>query len=169
MRARRPLVLLLAVSAVFSLTACTSTQGRNIGRAVGVASAVFGGGEVEPIGDALERYRTARDAGEAIGELSEVTRFALDIQQLEGVDVTFTDDGQIDLVLLDPERGVRDLAAVLLRSPHQYDQTIAVEGAGDAAFAFRDALIEQGLDPYAIEAFRTDELEGVVMHIRYRS
>ena len=168
MRARRPLVL-LAVAVLFSLSACNSTQGRNIGRAVGVASAVLGGDEVEPIEAAVERYRTARDAGIAIGELSEVTRFALEIQKLEGIDVTFRDDGQIDLVILDPYRGVPRLASVLANSPNPMDQLIAVEGAGDTAFAFRDALIDHGLSPYVIEAYRTDELEGVVLHIRYIS
>lgn len=168
MRARRPLVL-LAVAALLPLTACTSTQGRNVGRAVGVAAAVLGGSEVEPIDDAIERYRTARDAGAAIGELSEATRFALEIQQLEGVDVSFADDG-LDLVILDPERGgVADLAAVLIKSPNQMNQIVEVEGAGDTAFAFRDALIDHGLDARAVEAYRTDELEGVVVHIRYRS
>ena len=166
MRAVRFPVLLLAA---LTLAACTSTQGRNIGRAVGVASAVFGGGEVEPVEDALERYRTARDAGAAIGELSEATRFALDLQQLEGVDVSFAEDGQIDLFLADPERGVAALAAVLVNSPHRLDQLIEVEGPAGTAFTFRDSLISHGLGGSAIDAYRADDLSGVAVHIRYRS
>jgi hypothetical protein len=165
MPARSFLVLLAALA----LAACTSTQGRNIGRAVGVASAVLGGPQSEPIDDAIERYRTARDAGAAIGELSEATKFALALQQLEGVDVNFGDDGQIDLYLVDPERAVASVANVLANGPRPLDQLIEVEGPADTAFAFRDGLIEHGLAGAAIEAYRADDLDGVALHIRYRS
>jgi hypothetical protein len=166
MSARRSPVLLLAA---LLFVACSSSQGRNIGTAVGVATAVFGGPQSEPIDDAIERYRVAREAGEMIGSLTEVTRFVTELQQLEGVGVSFTEEGQIDLFLADPHRNLPALASLLAKSPYPEEQFIAIEGSGVYAFEIREALIRHGLTAEAIEAHRTDELDGAAVHIRYRS
>jgi hypothetical protein len=158
-----------------------AAAGRAIGSVVGVFAAVFGGPRHESLDDAVDRYRLARDAGEAIGAVIGATRgmsagaergYEFDLRfaellKIEGVQATRPLPGEIQ-VRLASSPSPETLAAVAAVFEGREERAIDLEGPGDAVLSIREALIDLGVPSASLSARRNDAIDGVVMRVRYR-
>lgn len=154
--------------------------GRKVGRVVGVVAAVLGGPETETLGDTVDRYRRTRDAVEATAAVIGATNgavkgaqrgYELDLefaalQQIEGLTVIrpFPDQVEARFATAPTQQMLEQVAAVFIG--HE-ERAIDIEAPGDAASEIRTSLLALGLS--GIEAHSSDELEGVVLRVHYRS
>lgn len=156
-------------------------KGRVIGRVAGLMAAVLGGPEKgETIGETIDRYHRTREAVEitaaAIGTTKGAVEgakrgYELDLQfaelhQLEGLEVTRPWPDQIDarFTTAPSDELLAGIAAVFA---NREQRAIQIEAAGDAAIDVREALIELGVPASSFDVQRNDELEDVVLRIRY--
>ncbi len=154
--------------------------GRRVGRVAGVIAAVFGGPESETIDETIDRYRRTRDAAETTAAVIGATKgavegakrgYELDLQfaelhQIEGLEVTRPYPDIIDARFASSpsEQMLGDIAAVFVG---REERVIRIEAAGDEAQAIRDSLIDLGVPASSLQARRDDELQEVVLRIRY--
>jgi hypothetical protein len=154
--------------------------GRRVGRVAGVIAAVFGGPESETIDETIDRYRRTRDAAETTAAVIGATKgavegakrgYELDLQfaelhQIEGLEVTRPYPDIIDARFASSpsEQLLSDIAAVFAG---REERVIRIEAAGNEAQAIRDSLIDLGLPASSLQARRDDELQEVVLRIRY--
>lgn len=157
-------------------------QARRIGRVAGVLAAVFGGPSHENLDDTLDRYWRTREAVETTGALIGATKGAVagaqrgyqldlqfaELQKIEGLDVIRPFPDQIDVRFAN-EPNPQLLANIAAVFAGREERFIEIEAAGDAAMDIREALTDHGLSASSIEAHRNDDLEGVVLRIRYQS
>lgn len=158
-----------------------AAAGRAIGSVVGVFAAVFGGPQHETLDDALDRYRIARDAGEAIGAVIGASRgvtagaergyefdvqFA-ELQKIEGVQATRPrpDEIQVRLASVPSRETVAAIAAVFVG---REERALDLEGPGESVLGIREELIELGVPSASLSAHRNDTMDGVVLRVRYR-
>lgn len=155
--------------------------GRRIGRVAGVLAAVFGGPSHESLDDTIDRYRDTRDAievtsaiiGTAKGATEGAKRgYQFDLQfaelhEIEGLQVFRPMPDQIEVRFIsDPTPQL--LSAVAAVFADREPRAIEIEGAGDAAFDVRHALIERGVPAASFEAYRDDNLTSVYLRFGYR-
>ena len=155
--------------------------GRRIGRVAGVVAAVLGGPERESVDDAIDRYRRTRDAVEAtsalIGAADGANKGAKrgfdfdvefsELQKIAGLEVTrpFPDEIEVRFAGRPTDEQLAALTAVF--AAHE-TRLIDIEGAGDAAFDLRDALIERGMAGENLEAHRDPRLHDLMLRAGYR-
>lgn len=152
-----------------------------IGRVAGVLAAVLGGPESESVDDAIDRYRDTRDAVETAGAVIGATKgavagakrgYQLDLQfaelhQIEGVEVLRPFPDQIDVSIASSPTP-QTLAAIAAVFAGREERFLEIEAAGNAALDIRDALLDLGITAAALNTHRNDDLNGAVIHIRYR-
>jgi hypothetical protein len=154
--------------------------GRRVGRVAGLLAAVLGGPESETIDETIDRYRRTRDAveitaaaiGTTQGAVAGAKRgYQLDLQfaelhEIEGLDVTRPWPDQIDARFTSSpsDQMLADLAAVFAG---REQRAIQIEAAGEAAIDIREALIQLGVPASSFDIQRNDELQDVVLRIRY--
>jgi hypothetical protein len=155
--------------------------GRHVGRVAGLLAAVLGGSEKgETIEETIDRYRRTRDAVEITAAVIGTTKgavegakrgYELDLQfaelhQLEGLEVTRPWPDQIDARFTSSPSDEM-LAGIAAVFAGREQRAIQIEAAGEAAIDIREALIELGVPPSSFDVQRNDELEDVVLRIRY--
>lgn len=155
--------------------------GRRVGRVAGVVAAVLGGSEKgETIGETIDRYRRTRDAVETTAAVIGATNgavagakrgYELDLQfaelhKLEGLEVTRPWPDQIDARFTSSPSDEL-LAGIASVFAGREERAIQIEAAGDAALDIREALIALGVPASSFDVQRNDELEDVVLRIRY--
>lgn len=176
---------LLPIAALL-LGACSTAKrnpidtSRRVGEVAGVIAAVLGGSGNESIDDSIDRYRRTRDAvtiaGVIIAAASEAVQnverdselddqFAA-LQRIEGLSVTrpYPDLIEVRLPASPTPEMLAALADVLSRGERR---AIDVEGAGDSPLEVREALIRAGVGAAGLNARRNNEVEGIVVRIRY--
>lgn len=155
--------------------------GRRIGTVAGIAAAVLGGPRHDSLDDAVARFLVTRAAGQAVGTIIGGTKGAragakrgmeLDLQfaelhKIEGVEATRPMPDQID-VRFATSPNPQMLAEIAAVFSGREERAIDIQAAGDASFDIRDSLIDLGLPGASIRARRNDDLNGVVLRIRYR-
>jgi hypothetical protein len=155
--------------------------GRRIGRIAGVIAAVAGGPSIESAEDVVDRYRRTRDAiettaaviGTTTGVVSGAKRgFELDLQfaellKIEGVQATRPFPDEI-IATFDAAASPELLEKVATVFRDRESRAIDIDAAGDEATRVRDSLTALGAPAAGIEAHRNDDLDLVVLRIRYR-
>ena len=155
---------------------------RRVGRVAGVVAAVFGGPESESVDDMVDRYRRTRDAvtitGAVIGATKGVVEgaqrgYELDVQfaelhKLEGLTLTrpYPDAINAYFASVPGDALLAEVAAVFAG---REERAIEIEAAGDTALDIRESLIQFGVPASSLSVQRNDELQGVVMRIRYKA
>ncbi|HYK03828.1 MAG TPA: hypothetical protein VE974_18875 [Thermoanaerobaculia bacterium] len=155
--------------------------GRVVGRVAGLVAAVLGGPEKgETIDETIDRYRRTRDAVEitaaAIGTTKGAVEgakrgYELDLQfaelhKLEGLEVTRPWPDQIDARFTSSPSD-QLLAGIAAVFAGREQRAIQLEAAGDTAMDIRESLIDLGVPASSFDVQRNDELEDVVLRIRY--
>ena len=155
---------------------------RQVGRVAGVVAAVFGGPESETVDETVDRYLRTRDAVTIAGAVIGATKgavegaqrgYELDVQfaelhKLEGLTVTRPYPDEIDAYLasVPGDALLADVAAVFAG---REERAIEIEAAGDTALDIRESLIQLGVPGSSLSMQRNDELQGVVLRIRYKA
>jgi hypothetical protein len=156
-----------------------AAKGRRIGVAAGVLIAVFGGGEHDTFGDAVDRFFETVDVAETTGALiggvhgsregakrghEMDVRFA-ELYEIEGMQVWRPYPDTFDAYIENPAPQVLSNVAAVFGG-HEKEWTIDVEGTDETALNVRDSLRELGIQN--LETHRNDDVRGVALHIRYR-
>ena len=156
-----------------------AAAGRAIGSVVGVIAAVFGGPRHESLDDAVDRYRLARDAGEAIGAVIGATKgmtagaergYELDVQfaelqKIEGIQATRPLPDEIEVRLASSPRP-ETLEAIAAVFEGREQRALDLEGPAEAVLSIRESLIELGVPSASLSARRNDAIDGVVLRVR---
>jgi len=138
-----------------------ATKGRRIGMAIGVFSAIFGGGSCEPIEASIDRYRTFRDAGQMIGASHDLRKAAeegaqhgaqfdqqmVQLKQIDGIDINRPAPYVLDVRFTGDQQPLDAIVNVVRSGDERY---LIVEGK-DAA-SVRGALIDRGIRASRVEA-----------------
>lgn len=154
--------------------------GRRIGRVAGIFAAVFGGPESETIDETFDRYRRTRDAvtvtsaviGATAGAVNGAQRgYEFDLQfaeltKIEGVEATrpLPDEIHVHLSSAPSPDLLAQIAAVFAG---RTERAIDIAAAGETALDVGEALIDLGVPASSLESQRDDDVDGVVLRIRY--
>lgn len=158
-----------------------AAAGRAIGSVVGVIAAVFGGPGNESFDDAVDRYRLARDAGEALGAVIGAAKGAnagaergyefdlqfAELQKIEGIQATrpLPDEIQVRLGIAPSPETIEAVAAVF---EGREARALDLEGPAESVLGIREELIELGIPSESLSARRNDAMDEVVLRVRYR-
>ena len=154
--------------------------GRRIGVVAGTIAAVLGGPNHDSVEGMVGRYIITRDAATVPGAIiggvkggkqgakrgSELDLQFAELKKIDGLDVTRPTPDRID-VYVKSVPNHETLAAIAAVFNGREQRSIDLEAADPVPLDLRDAFIDLGVPESSISVQRNDDLEGVIIRIRY--
>ena len=154
--------------------------GRRVGIVAGTLAAVLGGPHHDSLDDMVARYVITRDVATVTGAIiggvkggkegakrgSELDLQFAELKKIDGLDVTRPTPDRID-VYLKTVPSHETLAAIAAVFAGREQRSIDIEAADPIPLDLRDTFIDLGVPESSISVQRNDDLEGVLIRVRY--